>query len=249
MDYSIIVKEIADTLENITWGLNKGYSNRINSLAIFIASIMLTITGAYSSSYILKLILIVFSLFVLILLSNIRIIKSALKTFLYVNTFAFFLGLPTLFIYRSSDVLISILETMLTVTAASSPMIVLFILIGLRNIVKALGYFSKHLEAMVSIFIALIPKISRMVSDIIVARMSRNIGDNNIRNTWSILSTSIADAIVHTNALSQNLTLAIMSRDIGSNENSKTCIGFKPLDIILLLATSIVMMLGLVVLK
>lgn len=251
VDYSRVIKEVADTLETITWGLARGVRSsrhRVDSLTLFIASIMLAITGAYSGSHILKLSLIIFSVLVLILLSNVKIIRSALKTYLYVNAFAFFLGLPTLFIHRSSNVLISILETMLTVSAASSPMIMLFVLIGLQNIIRALGFLSRSLEAMISMFIALIPKISRIVSDMIVARISRNIGGST-RNTWSILSTSIADAIVHTNALAQNIVLAMMSRNIGSHSNSRIYVKFKPIDIVVLLSIATVMILSLMVLK
>ncbi len=252
MDYRGVLREIADSLDIISWGIYRGTrssSSRVNSLTLFISSILLTLAGAYSHSYILRITLIVLALSTVIVLSNTKIIMNALKTYAYVCGFTIFLGLPTLFIHQSSDVLISILDTVLSVIAASSPMIMLFVLIGLQNIIKAISCFSKSLGMMLNMFVAILPKMSRILCDLVTVRISRNIGGSIIRNTWNIITASIGDALIHTNSLAQSIALAMISRNIGSEENNRTSIRIMFADIAILTAASLTLVVGLVVLK
>jgi len=227
---------LADTLEVIAWGVGGDSLKlklKVNNVALFTASVMLTLAGAYTRNYVVKLAFIAATALVLINVNNVSIRRNAVKVYLYVCAFALFLGLPTLFISKNPNTLNSILETMLSTASATSPMIVFIALKGLRGVTEVFDVISQELKHMLNVFIALMPKTSRVMSDVIIARTSRNLNDNT-RNSWRVLTTSVGDTLIHLSSLAQNLSLAIASRSIGLSEGRTQTLKFKPADYLIL---------------
>ncbi len=241
------MKELADALEVITWGMGRGslkLKPKVSSTALFITSVMLTLTGAYARNCLIKLTLIITAALVLTVVSNAGIRKNAVKTYLYVITFALFLGLPTLFISRNSNTLTSVLETALTTASATSPMIIFFTLKGLQGVTEVFDNVSQELKHMLNVFITLMPKISRVMSEVIIARTSRNLRTNT-RNSWKTLTTSVGDTLIYLSSISQNISLAITSRNIGLSKKRVLKLKLNIIDCLTLLTATVITFLSL----
>lgn len=211
-----VLHELADIVEVFSQGIKGGYKafRCLNPLTLLSISITLTVIAAYSSSDMVRVVILMLCLIQMLLMGSRRIMINALKTYAFIAILAMFLGLPSIYIHMDKySVAISIIRTVFIAISSSSPMIVFSILIGLKEIGMIISVFSKTIGRAISMFSIMLLKVSRLQVDVLLMRFSRNLISRRAY-IWRILISSVGDTLIHSEYITQSVALAIKSRTL-----------------------------------
>ncbi len=143
-----MLHELADTVKVITQGIGRYHKlmKRLNSLTIFIVFTSLTIIAAYSSSNVIRIVILGICIILLLLLIDLRkIVVNVFKIYIFTILLSVFLALPSVFIHMDYyGVTDSIARTLFISISSSIPMVVFSILVGLRDIEEIISVFQKQ---------------------------------------------------------------------------------------------------------
>lgn len=245
-----ILHELVDVIEVFSSGVDRYYGvvRYLNPLTLFVASTSLSVAAAYSSSDVVRIAILGVCMVELFLVGSQRALIEVVKTYTFIIFLAVLLGLPSVYIYAEKySVLESIARTVFISISSSTPIAVFSILVGVKGIGEILSIFSKTIGRAASIFSIMLLKISRLQMDILVMRFSRNI-TNSRRSLWRIAISSLGDTLLHSEHLSQSLSLAMKSRTLVV-ENTKNGYRLKLVDYILIAVFISIASISIVVLK
>ncbi|MEZ0289470.1 MAG: hypothetical protein ABWJ42_00045, partial [Sulfolobales archaeon] len=175
--YTKISYEISETLELISFGLKKGDAPKIMLFSAFLLVIAIVVFLVYLSDAIIRVASILVGLGVLVSSGRKRL-GRVLKTWLYLILFALFLSLPSFlkaYYEYNYDLVKSVVDLMLVSVSSTTPLIVYVMIVGVAGVVKSISVLSVSTARVLSIFISLIPRVARIESQILLARISRNI--------------------------------------------------------------------------
>ncbi|MCS7112189.1 MAG: hypothetical protein N3D82_04340 [Ignisphaera sp.] len=236
-----VLHELVDILEVFTRGMNEyrkmvGY---LNPLTVFTIFVSMAVIAAYSSSDAVRIVVLSICMAQLSLMGSRKTVAGIIKTYGFIIILAAFLGLPSIYIYMEKhNIIESVARTIFISISSSTPVAVLSILVGIKGVGEILLIFSKTIGRAVSAFSTIFLKISRLQVDILLMRFSRNISSGR-RNIWRVMVSSLGDALLHSEYISQNIALVIKSRTL-AEKSLKNSYGLRLPDYIIIFASVLI---------